>query len=210
MLDEQIADMIERRRKEQERARISEATNEAAKSGGIAGTVLGGAADILSGNRSIPKFIGKAALGGALGAGLTGGATWLGSEVMGAPDADSRGGFTNRTALGGALAGGALGAGLGGLLGGGKLAWLGKIGPIEKKLAEAAKPASDITKKAGGLFDNLLADKIKTLAKKGPGRTAGALGLAGAGIGGFQGAQEGMGIDYLESLKDDEDVHGPF
>ncbi len=185
--------------KEREKERIKAASLEAAKSGGISAALMQGAGSLLGGERSIPKLLGKAALTGLGAAGLTGGSTYLGSQIMGAPEEGEPGGYTNRALLGGALAGGALGAGAGALLGSGKLKWLSRVPGV----------AAEMNREGGGILNNLLTDQIKKLAKGGTGRTAAALGLGGAALGGASGANEGMAVDYLDSL-DDEDEHGPY
>lgn len=174
---------------ERDKQRIRDASLEAAKSGGISAALLGGAGSLLAGRKPWLKVAGDAALAGLGMGALTGGATYLGSTIMGAPEEGEHGGFTNRAALGGALAGGVLGAGAGGLLGAGKLSWLRKVPGVAAKLEEE------------GPFNNLLTDQIKRLAKKGAGRTAAALGIGGAALGGGLAGNEGMAVDYL----DDED-----
>lgn len=188
-----IEDMI----KEREKERIRGASLEAAKSGGISAALLGGAGSLLAGRKPLLRVAGDAALAGLSMGALTGGATYLGSSIMGAPAEGEDGGYTNRAALGGALAGGALGAGFGGLLGAGKLGWLTKIPKVAGALEKE------------GLLNNLVTDQVKKLAKTGAGRTAAALGIGGAALGGGLAANEGMAVDYLHSL-DDEDGYGSY
>ncbi len=187
-----VEDMLAAREKQ----RIKDASLEAAKSGGLSAALIGGASSLMSGRKPWLKVGLDAAMAGLGGAGLAGGSTYLGSKIMGAPE-EGEGGFTNRAALGGAVAGGAVGAGLGGLLGGGKLKWLSKIPGIAEKLAHE------------GPLNNLVTDQIKKVAKKGAGRTAAALGIGGAALGGGLAANEGMAVDYLSTL-DDEDLRGPY
>lgn len=185
--------------KEREKKRIQDATVQAVQSGGLSGALFGGLGSALSGKRSLLKIAGDAALAGLGAGGIAGGATYLGSSLMGAPAEGESGGFTDRALLGGALAGGAAGAGFGGLLGAGKLKWLSKVPGVAAKL------------ETEGPLNNIITDQIKKVAKKGPGRTAAALGVGGAAIGGGLGANEGMAIDYLESLDDGERRrHGPY
>ncbi len=190
-MDEVLDATVLKRKKEAERQRILDASGEAAKSGGLSAALIGGAQSLLSGRKPWLKVGMDAALAGLGGAALSGGATYLGSEILGAPQ-EGEGGFTNRAALGGALAGGAVGAGLGGLLGGGKLKWLSKIPGMAEKLA------------AEGPLNNLVTDQIKKVAKTGSGRTAAALGLGGAALGGGIAGNEGMAVDYMNSLDDPE------
>ncbi len=189
-----VDDMI----KEREKRKIREASLAAAGSGGLSGALLGGAGALLSGTKSLPGLLGKTALAG-LGAGaMSGGSTYLGSSILGAPAEGEPGGYTNRALLGGALGGGAIGAGLGGLLGAGKLGWLAKI----PKVAAAIKRE--------GPLNNLVTDQIKKMAKAGTGRTAAALGIGGAALGGGIGANEGTAVDYLQSLDDEERRRGAY
>ncbi len=196
MSDSFVDKLLEMREKDREKHQIRDASLAAAKSGGMSAAILGGASSLVGGRKPWIKVGMDAALAGLGGASLAGGSTYLGSKLMGAPE-EGEGGFTNRAALGGAVAGGALGAGLGGLLGGGKLKWLSKVPGVAEKLA------------AEGPFNNLVTDQIKKVAKKGAGRTAAALGLGGAALGGGLAANEGMAVDYLSTL-DDEDRHGPY
>lgn len=190
-MDEILDATVHKREKDAERQRILSATSEAAKSGGLSAALIGGTQSLLSGRKPWARVAADAALAGLGGAGLAGGSTYLGSNIMGAP-AEGEGGFTNRAALGGALAGGAVGAGLGGLLGGGKLKWLSRIPGVAEKLAHE------------GPLNNLVTDQIKKVAKTGAGRTAAALGLGGAALGGGLAGNEGMAVDYMNSLDDPE------
>lgn len=192
-LDDILDATIRKRRLEAEKKRVEDASLEAAKSGGLSASLISGAGSLLAGKKPLLRVAGDAALAGLGMGALTGGATYLGSSIMGAPEEGEHGGYTNRAALGGALAGGAVGAGLGGLLGGGKLAWLRKVPGMAAKMEKE------------GLFNNLITDQIKNVAKKGPGRTAAALGLGGAALGGGLAGNEGMAVDYLQ---DDEDPYG--
>ncbi len=196
-MDEVLDQTVLKRKKEADRQRILDASSQAAKSGGISAAILGGAGSLLSGRKPWLKVGMDAALAGLGGAGVAGGATYLGSSIMGAPQEGESGGYTNRAALGGALAGGSIGAGLGGLLGGGKLGWLSKVPGVAGALAKE------------GPFNNLITDQIKKVAKTGAGRTAAALGLGGAALGGGMAGNEGMAVDYLDTL-DEEGRRGPY
>lgn len=182
--------------REKERQRIRDASINAAESGGVSGAVTGALGGAIERGGNWKSILARAALGGLAG-GATGGAgTYLGSQIMGAPSEGERGGFTNRAGLGGAIAGGLSGAGLGALLGSGKLKWLSEIPQVAKVVEEGS--------------DTLVGKGIKSLLGS-PGaapRTAAALGLAGAVGGGAYGAGEGMQLDYLDSLKDEERRRG--
>ncbi len=195
MLPDSVLDEY-RRRKEQKR--IDEASTSAAKTGGISGALLGGLSGLLQSNGSVGKMAGKALLGGAGGAAVGGGSTYLGSEILGAPEEGAPGGFTNRGLLGGAVAGGLGGAGLGALLGGGRLKWL--------------MAAPGIRKVASGAGDSLVGKGVKALmaSPNASKKTAAALGLGGAVIGAHTGSGEGMQLDYLNSLDDERDPRGPY
>ncbi len=187
-----IEELIAARQKEKER----EAAFETAKTGGLAGAVLGGAGSIIGGAKSLPKVLMSALAGGGAGAALGGGSQLVGNALMGSPDDDDPGAYGTRGGIGGAVAGGLGGATLGGLLGAGKLKWLSKVGPIARGLEEE------------GPLNNIVSDKIRQWMARGKGaapKTAATLGLAGALLGGEHGAGEGMQVDYLRSHKRDED-----
>jgi len=96
---------------------VRDATLKALLSGGLSGAAFGGGAGVLSGSSPIKGAL----VGGLGGAALAGGSTYLGSKLMGAPDDGDPTGYTKRAGLGGALAGGTIGGGLGALAGGTKL-----------------------------------------------------------------------------------------
>lgn len=151
-------------------------------SGAVSGGVLGGAGSLLSGAKSFGSVGKAAALGAGLSSLLAGGSGYIGESVMPDPDPDDPSAFTNRGAVGGAIAGGALGGGLGGVLGSRNK----YSAPIRKSLMNRFE---------GGLLS-------KGIGKvKGAGLGAAALGLGGALIGGFQGADEGMQADFVNNMR---------
>lgn len=154
-------------------------------SGAVSGGVLGGAGSLLGGAKSFGSVGKAAALGAGLSAALAGGSGYLGEKVMPNPDPNDPAAFTNRGAVGGALAGGLLGAGAGALLG-------GKTG-VSRALRK-------------GIIDQVGRGVVaRGLSKlKSPVAGAGILGGAGALIAGYQGADEGMQADYLNNLRQAE------
>jgi hypothetical protein len=181
------AEMI-KRKQEQE---INDAAAEAAISGGSYGALGGGGLALLGGVKSWPKILAAALAGGATAGGFAGGATKIGGEVMGAPDENDDAPYTERAALGGTIAGGLSGAGLGALLASGKLKGLLKY-PKIAKLWESAP----VKGKVG--------DWLRHTAREPDGikRTAATMGALGAGLGGYQGFSEGMGVDaYRNAVK---------
>lgn len=107
--------------REKRKSSISDATKSAAMSGAVSGGVLGGIHELLSGPGGKARLLRAALIGGGLSGGLAGGTTLVGSKLMGAPDEDDATGFTRRAGVGGALIGGAAGAGLGALAQRGKI-----------------------------------------------------------------------------------------
>lgn len=176
---------------------VEDATKDAALAGSAYGAIGGGLGSILSGQRSIPRVIANSLLGAAGSAALSGGAIYGGSKLMGPPTDEEDSGFTTRGALGGGLGGLLTGAGIGGLLGAGKLKFL-------------AKPASKIVGEEAGLFNNLITDKLKEWARspsRGNATKAAALLGGGAGAAGsYWGSGEGMTLDALRGYED-EDEH---
>lgn len=167
--------------REKERERLLESTRAAATSGGISGGITGAMGRLLAGRKN-PMEILKAALGvGALGAGLAGGATYVGGQLMGPAPKNDPSSYTTRGGLGGLVGGGLVGAALGGLIGGGKLR----------------------VPKIAGVTDNIIGDKLASLALSPSSRNAkigAALGGAGLGAGaGYLGADEGMQLDFLKN-----------
>jgi hypothetical protein len=166
-------------------------------SGGLSGSVLGGVGRALSGTRKPWEIATAAGLGGLVNAGLVGGSVGVGSALMGEPGEEDSSGYTKRAATGGALAGGAAGAGLGALGAKGKLAeWLekSKYGP---KIAEKL-PIDNI------IVDNLkkfimeespMMEKIKLGSPLRRGLALGA--LLGGTVGAAQAGGEGMQVDVM-------------
>lgn len=158
---------------------VRDATIKALISGALSGGALGAGARVLGGARKLRDIAGPALGAAAASGGIAGGSTYLGSQLMGAPDPEETSGFTHRGALGGALGGGALGGVLG------------------------AGAASGIVKPP---MNNLVTDYFKRLARKPSragilkGAAAGALGLGG--LAGYLGSDEGMQVDFLnEEIK---------
>lgn len=163
------------------RSAIAEAMTSAALSGAAGGALLGGASRILGGTRKFSDLLKGMGTAGAIGGGLAAGSTGIGSAMLGMPDKEESHGFTHRGALGGAVGGTLLGAGLGALAGKGHI-------------------------KAPG--SNLISDYFRNLAKRGGstgllhGAAAGAVG--GGLAAGYQGADEGMQLDFLRSELEDQ------
>lgn len=154
-------------------------------SGAVSGGLLGGVSSLLTGAKTAGAVGKAAAIGAGLSSALAGGSGYLGEAVMPNPSPDDPAAFTNRGAVGGALAGGLLGAGAGALLG--SKTGVGRA--IQKKILEQV--GSGIAAKGIKKFKNPLIG-------------AGLLGTTGAAIGGYQGADEGMQADYLNNLRQAE------
>lgn len=183
-------DEILRRRRQ---AEIEEAAKGAAISGGLSGMLYGGVGNILSGGRKLSHMLKAAGIGGLVTASAAGGATYLGSQILGAPEAEDPGAYATRGGLGGLLAGGLTGGALGALVGSGKLQKFAKL-PFASKLAQKAKE---------GMGENLVTSKLMEWAKEGgaPASKKGAA-LLGAILGGTGmaiGSGEGMQVDYLRN-----------
>lgn len=185
--------MQERRAKDKARA----AALESAKTGGLTGALVGGVGSLLGGAPSIGRILSSAAKGGLLGGASGYGSQVLGDAIMGEPDDNEPGAYASRGLVGGAVGGGVAGAALGGLLGTGKLKWLSKVGPIAKAMEEP------------GALNNLATRKIREWMQKGGSyaapRAAASLGLVGGLVGGEHGSGEGMQVDYLNALNDDQE-----
>jgi len=161
---------------------------EAAKSGAIFGGIGGVTSGLIGGERSL-RSIGMRGLGGAAGLAATaagGGA--LGTAILGAPDQDEKNAYAKRGGLGGAIAGTAAGAGLGYILGAGKLKpWTTAAGRLAREF-EAP-------------IDNLIGDQVKKGIQRqslaGGLATGAGLGALGGVAGGYMGMNEGMGVDFL-------------
>lgn len=187
--------------KKHERDAALESAKQAATSAGAWGGSFSALGQLLGGNRSFPSIaaraLGSAATWGALG----GGANYLGHEILGAPAENDPSAGIKQSAVGGAVGGGVGGAGLGYLLGSGKLSGLKDLpgaGTISK-IAHETLP-----------LDNMVTDMIKSRIahpSRGQGlKLAATLGLLGAGLGGFNAATTGMESDTNRNLTE-EDEH---
>jgi len=159
-------------------------------SGAVSGGILGGGGRLLSGARSVGALAKGAGLGAAVSGGLTGLSGAIGLGVGGSPTEEEGSGYSKRLGVGGAIAGGLAGAGLGALMGSkggraGALSLLQKMG--------GGDMAREITKGS-----SVLGRGIGALKK--PGYAAAGLGLGGSAVGAFQGADEGMQLDFLHNL----------
>lgn len=172
-------------RKEAANDRLASNTKTAALSGLVTGGTTGAIARLLAGKRKIAEILAGAAGTGALGGALAGGATYLGGKLLGAEDPSDPSHFTKSGALGGVVAGGLAGGALGGLMGGGKIRMPTKL------LARL------------GVGDNLIMDKLAGLAAAPSMRNAKIGALIGGGtlgaVGGFQGGDEGMQLDFIKN-----------
>lgn len=163
--------------------KVRDATLTALLGGGATGAILGGTAglfgDVRGGKNALLKAVGTKALLGALASGaLAGGSAYIGNKSMGAPEDDDPTGYTTRGAVGGAIGGGIGGAGAGALAARGKL-------PLPKKSPE---------------FLRAYAQKLKAMPLSkgaGIGAAIGALGLGS--LAAYQGADEGMQLDFINN-----------
>jgi len=181
------------RKKQQDDATSS--VLEAAKSGALFGGVGGLTSGILSGQRSL-RAIGMRGLGAAAALGATAaGGTALGNTIFGAPEEGEKNPYAKRAGWGTGIAGGVAGAGLGYLLGSGKLRGVTSLAGKTARHFEAP-------------LDNIVTDRIKSvMAKPSTGAgliLGGSLGALGAGLGAAKGIDEGIGIDYLHKDPDDQ------
>jgi hypothetical protein len=193
-LDDYIKQALDEKRREN----VMGAAKDAATSGGLTGALLGAGSSFLSGQRSVPKMLARAAALGLGTGAMTGAGTLIGSSLLGAPDEGEQGGFTKRAGVGGAIGGGLLGAGFGALMGSGAG---GKVLKALQKLPGYGRAAAVASKELP--IDNLATDVLKKWART-PGssaakKSAAFLGAGGAGLGGALGASEGMQVDYLQS-----------
>lgn len=148
----------------------------AAISGAASGAVLG-ALPLLRRGVSLRSGLKSIAGTAAASAGIVGGGTVIGSKILGEAREDDPASITKRAALGGGLAGAAAG------LAGGVVATRTKAGrALLANLAKSWRPAS-------------LAQKGGLPAAVGIG------GLAGGGIGAFQGADEGQQADSIRNIR---------
>jgi hypothetical protein len=196
--------------KKHERDDALKAAKDTAISSGAYGGLFGALDNMLLGNRSL-RGIAMRGLGTGLAAGAVGGGSaLLGNAIAGPPSETNPAAYTAQGTLGGALGGGALGAGGGYLLGGGKLAGLKHL-PGASRMGRLARESLPL--------DNLIIDYIKKLMAN-PSHAHGLkgaafLGLMGAGLGGLQGFSAGMDQDTARNMarsEEDEDVrrHAPI
>lgn len=151
---------------------MNERTKNAALSGAASGAVLGGAGSILTG-ANLKSALRAALLGSVASAGMAGGGMAIGNSILGdPPDEDEINPNTRRTALGGGIAGGSIGALLGGALG--------------KKYLRLPG--------ATGLTKYIASKSPKTAALLGGG--------SGALAGSYLAADEGMQLDFLQNELD--------
>lgn len=182
--------------RDEEEKSAMQAAKDAAKSAALWGTIGGISTQLLGGNRSIPSILLRGLGMGAASAPIAAGATALGQEALGQPNPEDPTGYTKRGALGGAVGGGLMGAGLGYLLGGGRLRGLAKM-PMMQKAGRYAEKVLPI--------DNLITDYLKhyasspspEMAKK----AATLLGLTGTAVGGLKGLYAGEEADELKNLQ---------
>jgi len=152
-------------------------------SGGVSGGVLGGAGSLLGGAKGFGPVGKAAALGALLSGGLSAGSGLLGDALMPGGEGDPQAN-TKKGAIGGAVGGGLIGAGAGALLGiGGK----GGVGRTLKAVLMSNLGRGVLAKGLG---------KIAT-----PLGGAASIGALGGLVGGYQGSDEGMQVDFIENLK---------
>lgn len=189
------------REKREERKRALDDAGKAAASAALWGGGFGAVDDLLwGGQRSLPKLAKKALGHAALWGGIGGGAAYLGNKLLGEANPADPSAHTRQGAVGGAVGGGLGGAGLGYLLGSGKLAGLQHI-PGAGRAARAAKEVLPL--------DNVLMDWVKSRMKH-PGHGSGlalasGLGAAGLGLGALHGLSAGMDRDVTANADREPD-----
>lgn len=156
-----------------------------ALSGGLSGGLLGAAGTVLGGFKKPSELLKSMLIGASAGAGLSAGSGYVGGELLGEPTPDEQGGHTLRGSLGGAV---------GGTLAGGALGSLAGLPGVAKRLKPSADSANFITK---GLSRFLGPGGLGS-AKRGA--LIGALGLGAAGA--YQGADEGMQMDFIDAMRE--------
>lgn len=167
---------------EEERARR---LRELALSGGISGGVLGGVGSLFGGGLQKPTDILRSALIGALGgASIAAGSGAVGGAVLGEPGEEEEGAHTTRGAVGGALGGGAIGALAGSTLG---------ISKVANALRGKLGTDNAISRSIG----NWIGQGGAASARRGA--MAGGLGLGAAAA--YQGADEGMQMDFIDAMR---------
>lgn len=171
---------------------------ELALSGIISGGVLGAGGKAISGAKKLSDILKAGAVGAGAGGALSLGSGAIGGAVLGEAGENEESAHTKRGSLGGAL-GGAL---VGGLAGG--VATSAKARALVMKLANKYGKGASVkdafaSKDSAGNVTNILLDKIKKInnPKIGAAVGAGTLGSVAA----YQGADEGMQLDFVESLR---------
>lgn len=154
-------------------------------SGALSGAMLGAGGSALSGAKTVGAIAKSALHGAGIGAALGGGSDLAADAVLGEPDPSNRTAYSKRGAMGGALAGGLGGAALGALI-------VGK-GKAPSYLREA------LMNKLG---NGVLANGVGNLGSRALG--AGVVGSLGALVGGYQGGEEGMQMDFYHGLNEDK------
>lgn len=153
-------------------------------SGALSGGVIGSVGSLVGGAKGFGPVGKAAAVGAGLSGGLAGLSGGIGLKAFGSPSEEDGSGYTKRLGAGGAAAGGLAGLGTGALM---------SIPGVRNILAS----------KLGG---GLLSKGVKAL--KGGIPAAATLGVGGAAVGAYQGADEGMQMDFIRNLskKDQEDL----
>ncbi len=188
-------DAYERAMRKKRHDDITDAVNESAANGAVTGGLYGAAGKMLAGGRTAGSLLKAGALGAATYAPIAAGTTALGSKIMGAPEEDDPTAFTTRGGIGGLVGGGLVGAGLGALLGSGRLRGLAKL-PFAAKAASLAEHELPL--------DNIIVDKLKKWASHpggaSSGKSAALLAAILGGGSGAVGASEGMQLDFARNL----------
>lgn len=150
----------------------------AALSGAASGALLGGGTALLTRGKSLKSALRAAGIGATAMGAMAGGGTAIGNKVLGNPDPNDRAAFTKRAAVGGALAGAALG-GLGAVA-----LKKGALGPkVTGAFAKGAKTWRP----------------LHAIQTSGTGAAAAVGAGAGALYGAHQGADEGMMVDAINN-----------
>lgn len=161
-----------------------ERLKELALSGGVSGAVLGGVGTLIGGFKKPTDVLRSALIGALGGAGIASGSGYVGGEVLGEPGEEEEGAHTKRGLVGGALGGGLLGAAAGSLLGSSGIA-----------RALRSKLGTDNAVSRG--IGNWIGSGGAASAKRGA--MAGGLGLGAASA--YQGADEGMQMDFIDGVR---------
>lgn len=172
--------MTSEEREEMRKKRI----RDLAISGGLSGAVLGTIGRITAGFNKPSSLVKAALIGSGITGGLSAGTGYVGGAVLGEPQKGEEAPHTIRGIIGGSLAGGAAGATAGSLLG-------------IPKIAEKIKP--NVTNKnfLNTAFSNFIGSGGKKSALRGA--LAGSLGIGAAGA--YQGADEGMQMDFIDAMR---------